>query len=295
MSLPSLLGLGTVGAVSLTRTDRALMPSVRAQYQLDPRTMVYASYSRGFKAGGFSAGDITAVAGNFPFNPEHVNAYEAGLKSELFDRSLLLNFALFRNDFDALQVSITTAGSSGAFLNFIRNVASSQAQGVEMEAQWLVNPLLRLSVSGSYLDSRYGRYPNAGPTSMQELLGIPSQDLSGQRTPFAPEWSGTVSATLTLPVGDRYRLTAEGIAILSTDYQTYTTLDPLTLQPGYVRIDSRLTFEQVGGRWAIDLIGRNLNNAVVRTFSVVQPLSVGSLAQAKEQGANIAIQGRLSF
>ncbi|MBO9380095.1 TonB-dependent receptor [Sphingomonas histidinilytica] len=293
--LPGLLGLGTSGQVALSRNDKALMPSARAQYQITPEAMVYASYSRGFKAGGFSVADTTALPANFPFAPERVDAYEIGLKSELFDRHVLLNVALFRNDFNKLQVSITTAAASGAFLNFIRNAGSARSQGVEVETQWLVSRAFRIAASGSYLDSKYLRYRNAGPTSAQQLAGIASQDLSGRRTPFAPRWSGTTSATLTLPLGSQWRFVAEATGIFSSSYQTYSTLDPLTLQPSYARLDGRLSLESDDGRWAVDLIGKNLGNATVRAFSVAQPLSLGSLAQTKEQLRNLALQLRYKF
>lgn len=191
----STLGLGTAGSVALDRRDRSLMPGARVQYQLAPDTMAYVSYTRGFKAGGFSVGAVTANPNDYGFNPEHVNAYEAGLKSELFDRTLLLNLAVFRNNFSDLQVSVQGQNTSGGFINFVRNAAASRSQGVEAEAQWVISPALRIFATGSYLDSKYRRYENAGPTAAQRLAGQSVQSLAGKRTPFAPEWRSSRSAS----------------------------------------------------------------------------------------------------
>ena len=152
--LANVLGLGTAGSVSLTRKDTALMPSARLQYQADRNAMIYASYSRGFKAGGFSVAELSAVPANYPFNPEHVNAYEVGIKSEFADKRVLLNLAAFRNDFSDLQVVIQGTSPTGALINFIRNAAASRAQGVELETQFVVSPAFRLGVQGTYLDSK---------------------------------------------------------------------------------------------------------------------------------------------
>ena len=293
--LASALGTGTAGSVALGRTDRALMPSVRLQYQVEPGIMAYASYNRGFKAGGFSVADVSAIASNFPFNPEHVNAYEVGLKSEFANRHILLNVAAFRNDFSDLQVAITTNSAAGTPVSFVRNAASSRSQGIELEGQFVISPIFRIGVTGTYLDSKYISYPNAGSTLLQQLVGLNSQDLSNQPTLFAPKWSGNVSGIVTLPVFNGYKFSAEATGIFSTSYQTYFSDDPYTVQPGYARLDARISFDAPDGRWGVDIIGKNLTNTIVRTLSFYEPTSFGSLIQDRIQLRNIAFQARLKF
>ncbi len=293
--LANALRLGTTGSVSLHRNDHAVLPSAAIQYQIEPDVMAYASYSRGHKAGGFSAAELSANPVNYPFDPEKVDAYEIGLKSRLFDRAVTLNLAAFRNDFSDLQVTIQGTSATGALINFVRNAAASRAQGVELESSWTISPMLRIAASGTYLDSKFRRYPNAAPTYFQQAAGLTAQDLSGRHTLYAPRWSGTVTGTVTLPLGDDLRLTGEAIGILSTRFQTYSTLDPLTLQPGYARIDARISLDSQGGRWGIDLIGKNLNDRIIRTVSGYQPTSLGSLFQNRQQLRNIALQLRYRF
>lgn len=293
--LASALGAGTAGSVALSRNDKALMPSARIQYQFEPNVMAYASYSRGFKSGGFSVADVSAVASNFPFSPEHVNAYEIGLKSEFANRHILLNLAAFRNDFSDLQVAITTNSAAGTPVSFVRNAASSRSQGVEAEAQFVISPMFRLSTAGTYLNSKYTSYPNAGATLQQQLAGQTSQDLGGHRTLFAPKWSGNISGLVTIPVGGGYKLSGEATGIFSSKYQTYFSDDPYTVQPGYGRLDARISFDSPDGRWGVDIIGKNLTNTIVRTLSFYEGTSNGSLIQDRTQLRNIAFQARLKF
>lgn len=288
------LRLGTAGSVSLKRNDKALLPSLTAQYSINPGVMAYASYSRGHKAGGFSAAELSATPQNYPFGPEKVNAYEIGLKSKLLDRVLTLNLAAFRNDFSDLQVVIQ--GQQGnALINFVRNAARSRSQGLEVEANWTPGDIFRLVVAGTYLDSEYRSYANAGPTSAQQLAGAVSQDLSGRPTLFAPRWSGTVTGTARLPVTDDLRLTTEAIGIVSSRFQTLSTLDPLAEQPGYIRLDGRISLDSEGGRWGFDIIGKNLTNRIVRTLTGPQPTSLGSFFQNRQPLASIAFQARYRF
>lgn len=81
------------------------MPSARIQYDINPAAMIYASYGRGFKSGGFNGTETSGDAANVPFVPEYVTAYEVGLKSEWLEDSLLANVAVFRSDYSDLQVS----------------------------------------------------------------------------------------------------------------------------------------------------------------------------------------------
>lgn len=286
--------VGKSGQQSLKRNDKALMPSVRLQYQPDRNAMLYATYNRGFKAGGFSAADTTNNRASLPFEPEHVNAYEIGLKSELFDRRLLLNLAAFRNDFSDLQVVIQ--GTVDAqIVNVVRNAARSRAQGVELEAVWAVTPQFKLASSGTYLDAKYRSYPNAGPTDAQRLAGMAVQDLSGKPTLFSPKWSGTVTGTLTLPVFAGYELTTEAIGIFSSSYHLWSTIDPATRENGYARLDLRVSLDSPDSRWGVDIIAKNVTNTTIYNFAVYQPFTTGSLFRDREQYRNIALQARYKF
>jgi iron complex outermembrane recepter protein len=297
----SLIGIGTAGSVALDRSDEALMPSGSIQYDFTPDVMGYVSYNRGFKAGGFSVAELSAIPTNYPFEPEYVDAYEVGLKLRLPGSRLSLDVAAFRNDFQDLQVVIGGTNAAGAPVNFVRNAAASRAQGIEVELEWTPVEYFTLLAAGTYLDSHYRSYMDAGATYAQQFAAIqagrnPSaerQDLSGRPTPYAPEWSGTLTGTLNLPVG-RHRLIAEATGIFSSSYHTIFTIDPLARQDGYARLDARVSFEMANGL-AFDIIGKNLTDTTIITFSGYQPNSRGSFFQDRHPFRNIAFQIRYRF
>lgn len=286
--------VGKSGQLNLHRSDKALMPAVRLQYEPSADVMTYASYNRGFKAGGFSAADTTANAASAAFEPEFVNAYEIGLKSKLLDGALTFNVAAFRNDFSDLQVVIQGTVNS-QIVNVVRNAAKSRSQGVELETVWKLSPAFSLAASGTYLDSKYRSYRNAGASELQKLGGQTTQDLSGKPTLFSPKWSGTVTGTLTVPTFGDFDLTAEATGIFSSSYHLWSTIDQATKENGYSRLDLRLSLDSPGYGLGFDIIAKNVTNATIINFAVDEPFSPGSLYRDREQYRNVAFQVRYKF
>lgn len=309
-SLPATLGLGVPGRFSGSRTDDAWLPSLRVEYDLVEDVMSYVSYARGFKAGGFNGTNVSGNPAQLPFDPEFVDAYELGLKSEFFDRRLLLNLALFRSEYSDLQVSTNFVDSGGAIISNVRNAAESISQGLELESQWLVGDHWRFAASVTWLDSHYVSYPGVDRTALQTLAfnqcvalnpapstaceGIRFQDLSGAPTAYAPDWAGSLTATYTTPLMTGLDFTAEASARFSSSYYLTNTDDALLAQDDYTRLDARLSLESENG-WAVDLIGKNLTSESIVTFAQSLPRSTGSTYGATQQPANVAIQARYSW
>jgi iron complex outermembrane receptor protein len=271
------------------------MPSIKVQYKIDPSAMGYLSYAGGFKAGGFNGADNTGVASNLAYGPEHVNAYEAGIKSTWLDNRVLVNFDVFLSDYTDLQVSTNLATPEGTFVSLVKNAASSRSQGAELEAQWVVSRQLRLTAEVTYLDAYYISYPNVSATQLQQLHGLSTQDLSGQPTEFAPKWSGNVSGTYTMALPSDYTFTTEITGLFSSPYFLSGTDDPTVQQSSYQRLDARLSLESTGGRWAFDVIGKNLTDQTIQTFAAPYTLSPGSVYATKQSTRSLAAQVRFKW
>lgn len=292
----STLGQQTpIPPVSVNADDSALLPSAKIQYQLTPQAMGYLSYARGFKAGGFNGSDTTNDPANFPFSPEHVNAYELGLKSEWFDHRVLLNAAVFRSDYSGLQVGFFVPDpSGGSSSSLIRNAGASQTQGVETELQWVPSEAFRLSANVTWLDAKYTDYKDGSGTITQIFRGVGMRNISGQETAFAPRWSGSVTASYGANLTANLRFSAHISPYFTSQYNLMDiaeTIDGELIfgQRGYVRWDARLGLESQDGRWALDVIGKNLNNRIVVT-------SYGSLFTAsKLEPRNVAAQVRFNW
>jgi outer membrane receptor protein involved in Fe transport len=280
------------------------MPSAGIQYQIDAGAMAYFTYTNGFKAGGFNGVLPNAVPQNVAFGPEHVNAFELGVKSKWLDDTVLVNLDVFRGDYRDLQANAVSVNPIGNTVSiYVKNAAASRSQGVELETQWAVTRNFRLSANVTYLDSIYVSYPNASQTALQNYCGqsaahyakpqcsifpnpVPHYaDISGQATNFAPRWSGGVTASYSLMLPRGYKFTTELIPYFTSSYNEQ---DPYVLgTAGYVRLDARLTLASPDGRWAIDLIGKNLTDRII--------VSSSATGASKEEPRNVAVQFRYRF
>ena len=312
--LPPALQAALSGAIpngigpSLSRSDRSWMPSAGVQYQMTPDAMAYFSYSRGFLAGGFNALNPLGTNDTKEYGPEHVNAYELGIKSKWLEDRLRLNLDVFRSNYQGLQVSAFVFNPALGISTFeVKNAAESRSQGVEFEGEWVATRDFRFKTNVTYLDSHYVSYL-AGTTTLQNFCSAdlatynansqcsafpfpvpPFHNAAGERTPFSPRWSGSVTASYSTLFSNTFRFTAELSPYLTSTYYTNAANgnDSFFHVGGYVRLDGRLSLETPDQRWALDLIGKNLTDRVI--------VVTAGILESKEQPRNVAIQVRYRF
>src|SRR5690606_11487565 len=133
--------LGTLFPFHTEGSVTDFTPRVGLEWQPDQDVLVYASYAEGQKSGVIASGSTTPI-----LRPEEVTAYEAGIKSTLFARTLRANLSLYRYDIEDLQVSRTLPGTApGSFVSVFENAATARSQGAELELVW--QPIHGLQVS----------------------------------------------------------------------------------------------------------------------------------------------------
>lgn len=261
-------------------------------------TLFYASASRGFKGGGFDALLPNGNQNQFAFKPEEVTAYELGMKSTWADGRARLNVAVFRSEFEDLQVSTFVPPATFA----VTNAAGAVSQGVEVDAAWKVLEPLRIDANIAYLDSTYTDFANAAcyvgqtvatgcaPNAQNALV----QDLSGRPTQFAPSWSGQVAATWQKDIGSlRYRI--RGDIEFSDSFYAANDLDPNTRQGSYAKYGAQLALGSVDERWELALVGKNLTDELTTHWSNDVPLFNGSYFKFADRTREIALQGTWKF
>lgn len=286
------LGLGTPNNTSLSRDDSAWLPSVKLQYKFASSAMSYLSYSKGFKSGGFNGTDTSGLAANLPFSPEHVDSYEAGVKSKWLSERLLLNLDVFRMNYTDQQVAFQRPLPSGTFAGIVNNAASSRSQGAEFQGEWILTRSFRLKGQATYLNARYLDYANVTPTALQQLRGAKIQSLSGRPTEFAPHTSGSITATYSPLLPGGRHLTAEVTDTFSSAYYLTSVDDDLARQKTFSKVDARVTLATPGEHWNLDFIGRNLTNQNVLVFAAPMATSLGSFLEEKEMPRSWAVQAR---
>ncbi|RYG77844.1 MAG: TonB-dependent receptor, partial [Alphaproteobacteria bacterium] len=164
-------GPGTSGKV----TYRNFSPRVTLEQELGPNQLIYVTFAKGFKTGGFNLGQPQPS-----YAPENLTDYEAGFKLDLFDRRLRLNGSGFYYDYKDLQVTRTNNANS-----VIMNAAKAKIYGAELEMTAVLAPGLEIDAAGALLKSKFTSFETEDPSRPQ--LGV--LDLSGNRLPNAPKYT----------------------------------------------------------------------------------------------------------
>lgn len=236
-------------------------------HKFAPDIMGYASYSRGFKSGGFNTGSPGSAPGAPPVSPEILDAAEIGLKSELFDRTLRLNVSAFHYDYKNLQVTVIGPASS-----FVVNAAAAKIKGLDLDATFAPISRLQISFAASFLHGRYKEFANGpinvprpavctpaptttGPTTGGNLTC--AGDLAGNTSVRTPKFTGNVGVQYTLPtsVGD--------VSVATNLYHNsgfYWDPDNRTRQLRHDLLNATLSWRSTDRRYELSLWGKNLLN-----------------------------------
>jgi outer membrane receptor protein involved in Fe transport len=197
------LGVSPGPAYDDERTDKALSGTFGAQYRPNDDIMLYATYNRGFKAGGVNmdangAGTIrnnpAFVPGAVPldptYKPETVNAFEVGAKTEYLGGRARTNISLFYYDITNIQVAQFVG------LRFtVLNGKSAKDYGVEIENTFKLNDALILNLDGTWIpEAKINEDPSIDPV------------LSDTRFRFAPKFQGNATISLDTPLSDNIDL-----------------------------------------------------------------------------------------
>ncbi|QLC24859.1 TonB-dependent receptor [Parasphingopyxis algicola] len=131
------------------------MPRVGLQWQPNNDLQVYGNWSRGFRSGGYNFRSFSTVVPPGPYDEETNDAFELGFKSDLFDRRLRVNTAVFWNELSDLQRDINFPTQNSGNAQVIRNSADARIRGVEVE--FTARPVQDLVLTGTigYVDAEY--------------------------------------------------------------------------------------------------------------------------------------------
>ncbi|MDE2405144.1 MAG: TonB-dependent receptor [Sphingomonadales bacterium] len=245
-------------------------PRVSLTWKPDSDNTVYASYSQGFKGGGF---DPRGVGTNAPagvsqaeflgFRPEKVDSYEIGYKTRLLDRHVNLSLAAFRMDYTDVQVPGSVACISGGIATFCGNVSNAgkaRMQGFEAEGSAHLGPIT-LAGSVGYIDAKYLKYLTA-------VAGVTTDVAQYRKVQNTPAWSGNASATYTLRAAPGTFDLTVGMSFKSKTYQ-FEIPNPYLDQPAYQLVDASLVWHSHDRRWSLGVFGKNLTDKRYKTSGYI--------------------------
>ncbi len=172
-------------------------PKVGIDWRPNDDTMLYASWSRGYRSGGFSPRASTAATASVPFQPETVDSYEVGTKLDLLDRRVQLNVAAFYSDYQDLHQNTTIPGGPTGNQTITSNVGSATIKGVEVDFAAKVSDGFRLTGSLGITDSKFKGFV-AGNSIGNVLPTFAGTIPAGTAAVLAGPLAGAFTATPTL-------------------------------------------------------------------------------------------------
>jgi len=246
ITFPRVLGKDTNGDGTLDAPKSAdwsrFTPRVGLEYQMDQNTLIFASYSQGFKSGTFNP---RATLNEDAATPEIVDSLEAGIKKDWND-VLRTNITVFAIDHtDRQYITITPDADDLTVLNQnLGNTKGSTVKGIEAEITWAATENFRVDFAIGYLDAKIEK---------DDSVATPILGLSN-----TPDYTINIAANYTLDTDIGYFIFNGGY-YYRDDYRLFEDSDML-IQKGYGTINASISWESVDGNWYGGLHGKNLTD-----------------------------------
>jgi iron complex outermembrane recepter protein len=248
-------------------------PRASVSYKVTPDVTAYASYSKGFKSGGFDmrADVILTPSSVNGYAPETVDTYEVGAKGSFFDRRLTLNGALFHSSYKDQQVTLQTpVGASIA--SQVLNVGSSTIEGAELEATAVLTPNLTANLTVGYVHAKFDEFLALDLTRVPPVTRDFANERKFQNT---PKWTGSIGFTWTQPLADGSTLTFTPTGAYRSKIYMFEVPSALD-QDGYWLFNATAAWTSANERFRISVNGQNLTDERYRIGGYNFPTSAGT-------------------
>lgn len=284
------------------RSENNIDPSITAQFDVNPDIMVYATYGRGSKSGGFVSNTYGTTNATFQYEPEKSRNIEAGIRASF--GPLTANVSVYDTKFKNLQVSVYNPTTSSYLTG---NAASAASTGVEATLIFKPSRHFDIQASGAYQDIRYLDYPGAACLASQPVsecnpavpASIAANNIAGSPLPYVSDLSGSLTAHGWVPLSQALELDITGVVSARSGYFNSDTQDPIFgYQSGYAKIDLRVQLGGSDDKWHVAFVGRNLTNklTVGSAFRLPFPITdVTRSIQYLEPARSLAIEAGFKF
>lgn len=265
-----------------SRNDTNFSGNMILSYDVSDTLNLYASYSTGFKPGGFNVSTNAAFTGVFEFEEETARSIEVGAKGALFDNTFRYAVAYFNQEVEDFQTN-NFVGNGFA----LENAGSIEVSGIEFEGQWA--PTDRLFFTGGFtylLESKYGEYrfapcPDGFAGTGVWAAGDPNYALceaGAERTNTAgvtasfndltgrdrgnSELVGALTGTYTAPMSENMEWFLRGEMTYTSEFLHTTSQDPrpFARQDAFTLFNASVGFGADDGAWGVQIWGRNLTD-----------------------------------
>jgi iron complex outermembrane recepter protein len=266
-SIDPSISLANLGAGGISQSDipqddfvnREWSGKIGLDYTTADGTLMYASFSKGFRGGSFNSqafadpNNVTAV------EPEKVDSYEVGFKTDFFDNSLQLNAAAFYYDYSDQQVLDVDAAT---LTQTLINIDSSEITGVEFELTARPIESLMLRAGLGWIDTEISE----GFLSRLAVTEPEAADIEGNELPAAPELNFNLSADYTLDIADTGSVTLHLDTNWSDDHAH--NISNTVGQEDYWLTNGRISFDAADDSYSVSAWVKNIEDKSYKTYSI---------------------------
>ncbi|MFN3856515.1 MAG: TonB-dependent receptor [Caulobacter sp.] len=213
--------------------------------------MLYASVSRGAKAGATPINAANISTQNAPARQEILLAYEVGAKAGLLDGRMQANVSGFYYDYEDKQLSVYFADPIYTALARLNNVPESRAYGVDGDVTWRLTPNFTVMGSATWLQTEVIGYTGINSA------GLP-QNFDGRPFLYSPEWQTSLTLAYDGPLTEAFDLQAAVNWRWQSESHADLEGNPLFEIPEYGLLNASVGLGATSGRWSVQLWGRNL-------------------------------------
>lgn len=232
-----------------TRTTYETTPMLNIAYNISDDLMLYATYSEGFRSGGYVQRIFPPLPIVPDFDPEFVDAYEVGFKYNNQDGTFSLNGAFFQMDYTDIQVRTQNPGFVGFFES---NVGDAEITGFELETKWQVADTWFFESSVGYTNAKYTKIDVQPPLIAQVTT---SNDFD-----HVPEWSVSASVSKEFDLGDNGSLVARLSGNYHSGYFNNPDNTPTIATPELDLWDATLVWNSADETYSANLGVKNLTD-----------------------------------
>lgn len=255
------------------RDESVFTPLVNVQWDVTDDAMLYASYSTGFKSGGFDA--RSNVTTSWEFEEEEATTYEIGAKTTLLDGAAELNIALYLTDYDDLQ----TAQFDGVLGFTVGNAKETRVQGIELDGRWALTDNLTMGYGLAYLDHEYKDFSNGNCYNRQVpdgdvVNGAALCDYTGKSGQYTPELTGNLSFSHVMDLPADLELQSNFDVSYKDEQNTHVNLDPQWVVDSITTMNLRIGV--YASSWDVALLVQNLSDEQQFSYVGNTPLSGSS-------------------
>ncbi|MFT4179158.1 MAG: TonB-dependent receptor [Thermomonas sp.] len=219
---------------------------ISPRFKLGENSMFYGRVASGYRAGGHN-NPMPGTTYQESYDSDNLVSYEAGYKASSADGRVTVEVAAYYIDWTDIQLSILDAASEQTYYT---NGGKASSTGLEWTAQWRVTDKLRLGLNGAYSDAK-----------LEQDLPAGTVGKAGDRLPYSPRFSGSLTADYSVPVGSLYAFVGGSLTHVGSRLSGFSSSAAVARfdMPAYTTADLRAGIE--GDQWNVTAYLRNATDA----------------------------------